>query len=92
MRNPKKFYNNLPRFFYMLVKENQNSYTDIKTQTNSKFKYGFMAISACPNEFIVDGTFIKKIGRRVLLVAVTKDENSEEVMIYQQNIVCLLNT
>lgn len=54
-------------FFYMLEKENPNSYIEIKRHTESNIKYKFMKIGACINGFIkyirlivVDVIFIKK--------------------------------
>lgn len=50
--DPNDSYSKLLGFFYMLEKTNINSYTEIKIDTNSNFRYGFMGIGACISGFM----------------------------------------
>lgn len=56
--NPKGSYKKLRGFFFILKKANPNTYTEIKNDENSNFRYKFMAIRACINGFI---KYIKQV-------------------------------
>ncbi|KAK3218603.1 hypothetical protein Dsin_012573 [Dipteronia sinensis] len=85
--DPWESFNMLHVYFYMLLKSNPRTVTEIETDRKNRFKYGFMALGACIEGFntvikpviAVDVTHLKSKTRGVLLVVVCKDGNE---MIY----------
>ncbi|KAK3229731.1 hypothetical protein Dsin_001612 [Dipteronia sinensis] len=85
--DPWESFKKLPTFFYMLEQSNLGTVTKFETDSQNRFTYGFMALSASIEGFntvitpiiSIDATHLKAKTRGVLLVAMCKDGNE---MIY----------
>ncbi|KAK2661082.1 hypothetical protein Ddye_007615 [Dipteronia dyeriana] len=84
---PWESFQSLPSYYYVLEQANPRTVTKIKTDSQNRFKYGFMKIGACIKGFnfvimqviCIDATYLKARTMGVLLVAMCKDGNE---MIY----------
>ena len=82
--DPKESYNIMPRYMFMVQKNNPGTIVDIEKDEDDHFKYAFLALNAalkgwpyCKPIMVVDGTFLKGSYGGTLLTANAQDAESK---------------
>ncbi|XP_073014569.1 uncharacterized protein [Primulina eburnea] len=78
--DPEESYRTLPAYLFVVKQVNKDTITHLETDSSGRFKYMFLAYGVCISGFrrmrkviAIDGTFLKKKYRGVLLLATAQD-------------------
>ncbi|XP_075492579.1 uncharacterized protein LOC142530641 [Primulina tabacum] len=78
--DPEESYRTLPAYLFVVKQVNKDTITHLETDSSGRFKYMFLAYGVCISRFrrmrkviAIDGTFLKRKYRDVLLLATSQD-------------------